>query len=160
MKIHSTLLDTIKHFEVLKTVRILSQDTQTPVFLVGGAVRDLLLGTLPEKDFDFATQYDPASMARRFAQKVSGTFIVLSEEPPNYRIVFYRKRKRIEVDFSAFRGIGLHEDLTLRDFTVNALAFAVGDLYKSNEPPICDPTGGMTDLQSKKTARHVGSGFR
>ena len=150
MTIDPALLNTIKHLEVFETVRRLSQDGQTPAFLVGGAVRDLLMGTLPEKDFDFATHQDPASMARRFAQKVSGTFIVLSEQPPNYRIVYYRKRKRIEVDFSAFRGRDLHEDLALRDFTVNALAFAVDDLYTSGTPRIFDPTGGMTDIQSKR----------
>jgi len=120
------------------------------VFLVGGAVRDLLMGRLPEKDFDFVTHQDPRSTARRFAQRVSGTFIVLSEEPPNYRVVFYRARKRIEVDFSAFRGLDIHQDLCLRDFTVNAMAFSVGDLYESDQPHIFDPTGGMADLQSKR----------
>lgn len=148
--IDSALLDTLKRLEVFKTVRTLAQEGNTSVYLVGGAVRDLLMGALPEKDFDFATQHDPVPMARRFAHKVSGTFIVLSEEPPNYRIVFYRKHRRIEVDFSAFRGLDLHEDLKLRDFTVNAMAIAVSDLYESGETPIFDPTGGIADLQSKK----------
>ncbi len=159
MKINPALLEQVKQFEVIEAVRLITQQTCMPVFLVGGAVRDLLIGTLPENDFDFVTGDNPVPLARRFARKVSGSFIVLSEEPPNYRIVFYRNHKRVEVDFSALRGSNIDDDLRLRDFTVNALALSVNDLYGAKDPPLFDPTRGQADLQSKTLRVTSGRSF-
>ncbi|MCD6353907.1 MAG: hypothetical protein J7M06_06850, partial [Proteobacteria bacterium] len=122
------IIKKLKKHPVIKDVYQISQKTGMPVYLVGGAVRDLLMGIFPEKDFDFVTVETPAKFARQFSRGVSGSLIQLSSTPPNYRVIFYRNNERISVDFSGFRGDDIHHDLINRDFTVNAIALMVDEL--------------------------------
>lgn len=149
MNINPTLLHKLRQHPVLKAIHRVSLLSHHPVYLVGGAVRDLLLGILPEKDFDFVTDSIPEQLARQFSHKVSGNLISLNDNPPSYRVIFYRKKRRIEVDIAAFRGKNLSEDLLMRDFSINAIAFSVTDLYSNGQPTLYDPAGGRTDLQAK-----------
>ena len=133
----------------MKSIYRVSQEVETPIYLVGGAVRDLLMGIAPEKDFDFVMGDNLAKSARLFSHIFDGNFFPLSSDPPNYRVIVVHNNQRIEVDFSGFRGDDLGHDLTNRDFTVNAIALEVGDLYREGEIKICDPLGGEQDLQTR-----------
>ena len=121
-----------------------------PVYLVGGAVRDLLMGIFPEKDFDFVTVETPGKFARQFSRGVSGSLIQLSSTPPNYRVIFYRNNERISVDFSGFRGDDIHHDLINRDFTVNAIALMVDELFQKSGIKLYDPLKGEEDIKQRK----------
>jgi len=143
------LLQQLKRHPVIQAVHQISREKQLPIYLVGGAVRDVLSQVLPEKDFDFVMERDLIEVARLFARKISGSFFQLSAEPPNYRVVFSRQSHRIEVDFSEFRGATLSEDLAHRDFTVNAIALCVDELFQTDTPEFCDPLGGVEDLRAQ-----------
>lgn len=117
------------------------------VWLVGGCVRDLLLGRSVH-DWDFATDRDALGMARAVADHLGGAFYPLDEERDTGRVIVRREGRRVELDFARLRGPDLESDLRDRDFTINAMA--VGP-----EGELIDPTDGLTDLQARRV-RAVG----
>jgi len=130
--------------EQLEKIRqILSPDPS--VYLVGGAVRDALLG-LPIHDLDFALSGDALAIARRIANLLGGDYYPLDEERQAGRVLLGDPSgRRQALDFAALRGPDLESDLRGRDFTVNAMAVAL------NEPQILlDPLGGAADLSAKR----------
>ena len=144
-----TACNILKKHPVIKSIYRVSQEFETPIYLVGGAVRDVLMGIAPEKDFDFVMPDNLVKSARLFSRLFEGSFFPLSSDPPNYRVVLFHTQQRIEVDFSGFRGDDLYHDLIDRDFTVNAIALEVNDLYREGEIKIYDPLGGEQDIQAR-----------
>ena len=108
-------------------------------YLVGGAIRDIIMGK-NYKDRDIAIK-NAEIFAKELANTLEGTFVVLDSENKIYRIVL--KDKENYLDVSEIRGVNIQEDLSLRDFTINAIAF---DL-ENNE--IIDTTGGLDDIKAK-----------
>ena len=111
--------------------------------LVGGAVRDALLGRRPV-DLDWLV-VEPERAARAHAEAVGGPVFPLDEVREHWRVlVEQRKGPRVVHDFvplpDASPG-GLERELRRRDLTINALA-----ARRSGE--IVDPTGGLADLRS------------
>ncbi len=117
-------------------------------FLVGGCVRDMVLGTRP-KDYDVATNAVPDQVERLFKKviptgKQHGTVTVLmpgaAVEVTTFRTEgeYLDARRPSRVEFRTH----LEDDLSRRDFTINAMAF----------DPIArqlrDPFGGQRDLQA------------
>lgn len=56
------------------------------MYLVGGAIRDILLGRTP-CDFDFAVAGSGVKFAREFAKRTRGSFVLLSEKDDEARVV-------------------------------------------------------------------------
>jgi len=106
-------------------------------WIVGGAVRDLLLGR-PVVDRDVACR-DPRAAARRFAQRHGGAAFPLSEHHGAWRVA--EEGAEQTVDFTPLPN-GIEDDLATRDFTFNAIAFPVG----GGDP--VDPHGGRADLEA------------
>ena len=118
-------------------------------WLVGGAVRDELLGRACA-DFDVVVAEDPQQAAKAVARAAGrAACFALSEEFGSWRVV--DRDGRWQVDFEPMRGATLEEDLGLRDFTVNAIAQPI----EGGEP--IDPLGGAADLRSR-TLRMAGPG--
>ncbi len=93
-----------------------------PLYLVGGAVRDSLL-LKPCSDFDLVCHSDSERIARSFANENNGVFFVLDGERNTYRVLINTSPSSMTVfDFAAMRGVDIREDLSLRDFTINAMA--------------------------------------
>lgn len=110
------------------------------VWLVGGAVRDLLLDR-PLHDWDFAVDRDAMALARASADALGGFFFPLDEERGTGRVVLEtRDGPRLELDFARLRGSSLAADLAGRDFTINAMAL-------DSSRRLVDPLGGRRDLQ-------------
>lgn len=108
------------------------------VYLVGGAVRDELLGKLP-KDKDYVvTDSSPAEMLQLGYLQVGQSFSI-----------FLNPKSREE--YALARGDSLVEDLKRRDLTINAMAL-------SEEGELIDPFHGQSDIKNK-ILRHVSSAF-
>jgi poly(A) polymerase len=109
-------------------------------WLVGGAVRDRLLGR-DTVDFDLAVAGDVETAARALARHGGGTAFPLSEAFGAWRVA--GPARAWQVDLAALGGETIEQDLARRDFTVNAMAepLAGGGLI--------DPTGGAADLQRR-----------
>jgi poly(A) polymerase len=113
------------------------------IYLVGGALRDALLGR-SSHDFDFALPRNAIHAARRVASSFRADFYILDETYDTARVIVSSiNGERDILDFAAFRGSDLESDLLGRDFTVNALAF---DLSKQT---ILDPLNGASDIRSR-----------
>jgi hypothetical protein len=106
-------------------------------WIVGGAVRDALLGR-PVVDLDVACR-DPQGAARRFARRFGGATFPLSEQHGAWRVAAAGAEET--VDFTPLPD-GIERDLATRDFTFNAVAVPVD----GGEP--CDPHGGRADLEA------------
>jgi poly(A) polymerase len=143
-------------------------DAGFSLYAVGGSVRDALLGAPKEEfDIDFTTDARPDDIAR-LMQPHCGT---LWEQGRAFGTLGgVLRASRIQVEITTFRsetylddsrkpevewGNSLLEDLSRRDFTINAMALdVVGVLHKSAEQSVFDflhdPFGGMADLNSRR----------
>ena len=112
-------------------------------YLVGGAVRDSLLGRkIP--DFDFVCNFDPRIIGRRLADQLSGAFYVMDEKRQTCRVIVAEDSKASNsYDFAQMQG-NLLEDLEKRDFTINAMVINLREMEE-----IIDPLKGGRDLQEK-----------
>ena len=118
---------------------------ETPLYMVGGAVRDILVGR-DVHDLDLVIPSNVLRIARKLADVVGGAYYPLDEERDTARIVLIQDDKsRLVVDIASLRGKGIEEDLRGRDFTVNAIAV---DLHKPEN--LIDPLHGAADLQARR----------
>ncbi len=116
-------------------------------WLVGGAVRDRLLG-VPTGDLDVVLDGEPRQAARALARAAGGAAaFALSEEYGGWRVV--ARDGAWQVDFERLRGATLEQDLALRDFTVNAIAEPLGEPGATAVEAI-DPLDGMQDLARRR----------
>ncbi len=115
-----------------------------PVYMVGGAVRDALLGRA-SYDWDFALPVDTLRAARRVANQIGAAYFPLDEERNTARLILVDENgERMKLDFAELRGETLEADLRARDFTINAMAF---DVRRPQE--LLDPLAGAADLRAK-----------
>lgn len=110
-------------------------------WLVGGCVRDLLLGRKPV-DVDLAT-LQPEMLARHFAGLVDGTVVPMDPARDIWRVAL---RNHFYFDFCAFRDTDILGDLAGRDFTVNAMALRLPE--GNQQGGLLDPFQGLRDLNA------------
>jgi poly(A) polymerase len=110
------------------------------VYLVGGSVRDYLMGRHPV-DLDLAVSTNAMGYARMLAQKIKGRLVVMGKE----RFSLYRVVKGpIIIDIAPFKGDDIVSDIKERDFTINAMACRLED------GQVIDRVGGVEDLHQKR----------
>jgi len=121
-------------------------------FVVGGCVRDALRGVDPH-DWDVATSATPDDIQRVFRRSLYlnrfGT-VVVRQGDHEIEVTTYR----VEADYADHRHPAsvaftdsLHEDLSRRDFTMNAMAWRPGMEGRPGE--LVDPFGGQSDLDAR-----------
>lgn len=126
------------------------KDAGFEIYIVGGAVRDILLER-EVKDWDFTTNATPEEILQIFPEgfydNKFGTVGVADSQKNIYEITTFRK----EIGYTDKRhpdkvvwGKTLEDDLSRRDFTINAIA-----LQPINNFKIIDPFGGQKDLVAK-----------
>lgn len=138
--------------EIKKIMERFDQEGQE-VYLVGGCVRDHLLGTQPQ-DYDMTTPLKPDQILALFPDytcytvgKKFGTIGILTDqglvEVTTYRVdgAYSNGRKPDQVTFS----LDLEEDLARRDFTINSMAY-------HPDKGLVDPFGGQADLEAGRIA--------
>jgi tRNA nucleotidyltransferase (CCA-adding enzyme) len=151
----------------LRQVQRLAAQLGLRTYLVGGFVRDLLLG-LPPGDFDFVVEplqaaSDPMAgprIARALADEVGGQVTVHAA----FGTATWREPQGVSVDIATARtehypwpgalprvspSASILDDLSRRDFTVNAMAARVdGEAYGN----LLDPYRGQADLKARRIA--------
>ena len=126
------------------------------VFLVGGAVRDELLG-IPLTDKDFVVVGSTAEELSKLGFKPVGKDFPVFLHPQTgdeYALARTERKKgqgHQGFVFYTHPSVTLEEDLARRDFTVNAIA-------KTKDGQLIDPFNGQKDLKAK-TLRHISSAF-
>lgn len=130
------------------------------IYLVGGAVRDSLLG-LSGSDRDWVVVgATPEQMIARGFVPVGKDFPVFLHPQTKEEYALARTERKTAPGYKGFvvhaaPDVTLEQDLARRDLTINAMA---QDLEDPNRP-IIDPYGGQTDLKDKQL-RHVTEAFR
>ena len=125
-------------------------------FLVGGTVRDRLLG-LPVNDRDWVVVgATPAQMLRAGFRQVGADFPVFLHPQTNEEYALARTERKTAPGYRGFvvhaePSVTLEQDLARRDLTINAMAQAA-------DGRLIDPHGGARDLQ-QRVLRHVGAAF-
>lgn len=143
--------------EKAKIIFQLLEDSGFECYLVGGCVRDMLMGKAPH-DTDITTNATPEEIKAVFSDYHTidigikhGTITVMIEGEP-IEITTYRKESAYSdgrhPDSVSFTH-NITDDLSRRDFTVNAIAY-------SPTKGTVDPFGGQSDINSK-TLRCVGT---
>ncbi|MDD5710830.1 MAG: HD domain-containing protein [Candidatus Colwellbacteria bacterium] len=154
-KLWETEIDYMEIPSEIKALADASKGAGYKAYLVGGCVRDFLMGIRP-KDWDIATDATPEEIQRTFPESVyENTFGTVSvktgseeEELRIVEITTFRKeggyadhRHPDKVEFTK----NIEEDLARRDFTMNAIAM---DLTEDGYIFV-DPYGGQTDIQDR-----------
>ena len=143
---------TKRQFEIPEEVSEISSKLSSVKFenfIVGGSVRDLIIGRTP-KDWDIATSAAPEEIQKifpdSFYENDFGTVGVKTSTVGIVEVTPYRK----ESGYSDFRrpdtvewAKTIEEDLSRRDFTINAIA------YKVESGETIDPFGGEKDIKAK-----------
>jgi len=130
-------------------------------FLVGGPVRDMLRGS-PSRDLDIAVEGDAESVARELATRtgfelrVPGPFLTFKVPQPEGGDIDVATTRRERYPHPGALPVvepaTIAEDLTRRDFSVNAIALELSSWT------LVDPTGGIADLRSRQLrALHAAS---
>ncbi len=119
------------------------QKSGLTAWLVGGCVRDLLLDR-QLADIDLVSVQDPTDWARTWAMSMAGHWFWLDKKRKQSRILL---DSGLSFDFSPLRAATIIEDLTLRDFTINALALPISPV--AADWTVLDPLNGLSDLHHR-----------
>jgi poly(A) polymerase len=131
---------------VLQTLNACALSRGHDIYLVGGALRDLLTNVVAV-DLDFAVTEGAIDFTREVRNRLGrGSVVILDEENDTARLVL----EELSLDVAGFRkgARTIEDDLVKRDFTINSLAVLLDDLVQADrEVEIVDPLGGFTDLK-------------
>lgn len=134
---------------LLATVNNLLVKQGIKSYLVGGFVRDALLKR-ETADIDIAVAADALEITPGIADALGGSFIRLDEANKVGRVVIAGEKapsgSRWQLDFAAFEG-SIEQDLSRRDFTIDAMAVDLGQMAKG-DIRLIDPLDGQSDLEN------------
>jgi len=152
-------LNTLINIPVVKLLTECAKEMEVPAYLVGGFVRDSILGRV-STDIDVVVLGSGIEFANVFAAKISnhkkakvfknfGTAMVTYPGNPEWQVEFVGARKesyRADSRKPIVENGTLHDDQNRRDFTINALAIS---LNEKDLGSLIDPFGGISDLKKK-----------
>lgn len=126
------------------------------VYLVGGAVRDELLGRAPKERDWVAVGATSEEMERLGYRQVGRDFPVFLHPQTHEEYALARRERKVAPGYRGFTtefdpDVTLEEDLQRRDLTINAIA-------RTAEGAVVDPHGGRSDLEARRL-RHVSDAF-
>lgn len=114
------------------------------LYLVGGYLRDIFRNvTTCDRDY-VITGINAITFAEELANLVNGHLVVLDKQNDIARVVLPDSKDVL--DIAACFGNTIHEDLSRRDFTVNAMAFKI---HSSEDAKFFDPFNGLQDLNNR-----------
>lgn len=161
---------------IFKITNKVSKQEKTPTYVVGGFVRDLLMGKEQEKDIDFVVEGSGLAFAQEFdmALKGAGSLVEFPEfDTARYVLKVESCEEDVVIEFAGARSeqyeqktrkptvasASLAADLARRDFTINAMAVPVGSMYKALSLRAPKGRGNLT-AHSTKLATKIGGLLR
>lgn len=135
--------------DILKNIRKLLETPRrqfSRLYLVGGVVRDWLLGK-KTNDIDIVCR-NAKKISETVAMVKNATVVAFEKkaDEPCYRIID-RDNKYFVIDLSEMRGDNINEDLKCRDFSINAIAVEI--IATGVSTTLIDPLGGQNDLKQR-----------
>jgi poly(A) polymerase len=146
----------LKH-PVFKLISHAAEEMNVPVFVIGGFVRDCLMGREMKQDIDIVVRGSGIDFAKKVTSLIGGEIPVKYFKNFGTAMIHYQD---IKIEFVGARKESysrdsrkpvvedgsLEDDQNRRDFTINAMAF---NLEKENFGQLVDPFNGMSDLRDK-----------
>lgn len=147
--------------ELFKKIYQVSKQTKTDIYVVGGFVRDELMDRNQKKDVDFVVLGSGLEFAKKFDEEMAQTGSLIEfADFDTARYVMENETGKLEIEFAGARSekydensrkpkvvtATLEQDLSRRDFRVNAMARKVGARGLGK---IVDPYDGQKDLKNK-----------
>ena len=144
----------LSDYPQLKTICDIAKQKKVSVYLVGGFLRDFLLG-ISKKDFDFAVEKNALGVARAFSEKIKGAYVLLDEDRGCARVAKKVKGELYTFDFADFRDKTFEGDLARRDFTINTLSVDLSKVKAKTElaDVLMDVNRGRKDIADKRIKR-------
>jgi tRNA nucleotidyltransferase (CCA-adding enzyme) len=149
----SDLASLLRHSQriVFEAVRTTAEEMRQPAYIVGGAIRDWLLGLETIDDLDFVVEGDAIAFAEALRREQGGEVLV----HPKFGTATW-KLNEVSADIAMARRetyahpaalpdvspAGIETDLQRRDFTINAIALRLSD------GALFDPLNGQADLRA------------
>lgn len=118
------------------------------LYLVGGAVRNAILCKPVPADYDFVTGAQAEAVSKSLASRLAGYSFLLDKKTRSFRVAATLSGEPVTIDFSPIKDNDIISDLKARDFTVNAMAVSVPDLFEKNKTAVLDPCGGIADARA------------
>jgi hypothetical protein len=142
-----------ERYPLIAQVFDLAVEQGIPTYLVGGTVRDVLLGR-DTHDLDFAAAGDGLALARHIADLLHGSYVALDRTRRVGRVLLRSQETRgsashsgnVYLDVASLRGPNLEADLRDRDFTINAMAV---ERRADSTWHLLDPLDGYEDLRQR-----------
>jgi len=157
--------------KILKKIFVVSKKNKIPVYLVGGFVRDFIMGVPQKKDIDFVVEGCGIKFAELFDESIKkeGSLIKFSDFDTARYIIKDKKEDSLVLEFAGARSESyekksrkpkiasatLQNDLSRRDFRINAMAVPV-EIFSGKEPALADfkkklidPFGGVVDIKNR-----------
>lgn len=138
------LLIKTRTLSLLSRISDVLAEHNVKAYLVGGFVRDVLLGRTTA-DIDIAVTADALKIAPQIADALGGTCVPLDTENGVARVVLANE-VACNIDVSTIEG-GVDDDLARRDFTVNAIAVGLKQLVAQRNVELIDLFDGQGDLR-------------
>lgn len=142
--------------ELLRATSEYFSEHQQEAYLVGGSVRDILLGEVCV-DWDVVTGGDAPELARGLADRLGGYYAYLHDKAS--RVVVKGEEREIVFDVASFKDGSIEKDLHQRDFTVNAMAVRLEEVVRHFEMGndgwqvmplhLIDPLNGAADVAGR-----------
>lgn len=133
-------------------------EEQVGIYLVGGSLRNLVLGAACV-DWDLVAERDAHKLARRLADQLGGAYARLHEKASRVVLRDPQGETDLTLDIAPQHGSTLEEDLHARDFTLNALAAPLASVLEQlssagslTQPAdiLIDPLHGLEDLAARR----------
>ncbi len=141
---------------LLKHIVQVASLTEENVYLVGGLVRDILMGN-NHKDIDLIVEKDGIEFAKKLSKKIGGSFYshgkfktsVINTPTRDIDVATLRREYyHVPAALPEVKKGDLRQDLYRRDFTINAMAVQIAP--ESEYGKLIDYFGGMVDISNKK----------
>lgn len=134
---------------VLMSAYFSVKDAGVDIHLVGGAVRNLVSRFPIGLDYDLVLTSRVKEISQKLASLLEGSLFLLDKKAGSYRIVVKEDDIKLTVDLSPLKGRTIIEDLYMRDFTINAMAVNIKELFEKDIVKIIDQLNGIRDSKKR-----------
>jgi len=139
-KDHTLIIDELEKSIKFHNLDLILDFLPKESYLVGGYIRDIILGREPEKvDFDIVVPLNAFEIGKKIADNFGSKFIILDEKREVIRIIL--NHIDIDIDIANQGSSSIKDDLCSRDFSINSIAFLF------DEKCLFDPLNGLKDLE-------------
>lgn len=131
---------------LMKPIAAFFRDKGVSAYIVGGAVRDALMGRRAD-DIDIVAQFEAAAIGGELAVALGGRCLRLHDDWEIARVILPPECGAAHIDLTTPAG-GIEQDLRRRDFSINAMALPIEAATRADYRSfILDSCGGMQDLR-------------